>query len=170
MFRGQHRDGTYYWPKSVPLRSSALALSSSVRSSFSAISMWHSRLGHPSLHIFRKFLSVLNISFPDDHLCSFSRTSYNIIKIHKLPFAKSSITSSSPLDVIFLMFGPHPFHLRMVLTTMLFLLTTTTSIFGFTRYVENRMFIPPLLPSRNLLKTISPLPLKHFTWIMGADF
>ena len=61
----------------------------------------HSCLGHPSLHIYHKFLSVLNISFPKDHLCSFSCTSYNINKSHKLPFAQSSITPSSPLDVIF---------------------------------------------------------------------
>ena len=96
-----HRDGVYYWPKSVPLRSSALASSSSIRSSFYVISMWHSCLGHLSLHIFCKILSVLNISFPDDHLCSFSCTSCNINKRHKLPFAKSSITSFSHLDVIF---------------------------------------------------------------------
>ena len=63
--------------------------------------MWHSRLSHPSLHIFCKFLSVLNISFPEEHLCSFSCTSCNINKIHKLPFAKSNITSYSPLEVIF---------------------------------------------------------------------
>ena len=50
---------------------------------------------------FHKFLSVLNISFPKDHLCSFSCTSYNINKSHKLPLAQSSITSSTPLDIIF---------------------------------------------------------------------
>ena len=63
--------------------------------------MWHSRLGYPSLRIFYKFLSVQNISFLEYHLCSFSYTSCNIKKSHKLPFAKSDITSSSPPDVIF---------------------------------------------------------------------
>ena len=63
--------------------------------------MWHTCLDNSSLHIFRKYLSVLNISFPDDHLCSFSCTSCNINKSHKLPFAKSSITSFSLFDVIF---------------------------------------------------------------------
>ena len=101
MVREEHRDGVVYWPKSVPLWSSALVLSSSVWSSFSGIFMWHSRLNHPSLHIFHKFLSVPNISFPDDHLCSFSCTSCNINRSHKLPFAKSSITSLYHLDVIF---------------------------------------------------------------------
>ena len=56
LVRRQHRDGVYYWPKLVPLRSSALPLSSSVRSSFSDISMWHSLLGDPSLHFFANFL------------------------------------------------------------------------------------------------------------------
>ena len=52
LVRRQHRDGVYYWPTSVPLRSSTLVLSSLARSLFFTISMWHSRLGHPSLHIF----------------------------------------------------------------------------------------------------------------------
>ena len=43
-----------------------------------------------------KFLSVLSISFLEEHLCSFSCNSCNINKSHRLPFAKSSITSSSP--------------------------------------------------------------------------
>ena len=63
--------------------------------------MWHSRLDHPSLHIFHKFLSVLNISFHEDHLCSFSCNSCNINKSQELHFAKSCITYSFPLDVIF---------------------------------------------------------------------
>ena len=63
--------------------------------------MWHNRLGHLSLPIFCKFFSVLSISFSEEHLCSFSCNSCNINKSHKLPFVKSSITYSSPLDVIF---------------------------------------------------------------------
>ena len=70
LVRMQRKDIVYYWLKFVPLRSSTLVMSSLVRSSFSTISMWHSHLGHLSLHIFCKFLSVLNISFPKDHLCN----------------------------------------------------------------------------------------------------
>ena len=101
LVRGQRRDGVYYWTKSVPLQSSGLALSSSARSSLASISMWHNSLGHPSLPIFQKFISVLSISFPKEHLCSFSCSSCSINKSHKFLFAKLSITSSSPLDVIF---------------------------------------------------------------------
>ena len=43
LVREQRRDGVYYWPKSIPLRSFALVLSSLVWSSFSSISMWYSR-------------------------------------------------------------------------------------------------------------------------------
>ena len=43
----------------------------------------------------------MNSSFLKDHLCSFSCTVCNINKSHKLTFAQSSITSSSPLDIIF---------------------------------------------------------------------
>ena len=53
------------------------------------------------LALFRKLLSVVSISFLVEHLCPFYFTSCNINKSRKLPFAKSSITSSSPLDVIF---------------------------------------------------------------------
>ena len=101
LVRGQRRDGFYYWPKSVPLQSSALVLPSSARSSLAAISMWLNSLGHPSLLIFRNFLSVLSFFFLEKYLCSFSYSSYNMNKSHKLPFSKSSITSSSPLDLIF---------------------------------------------------------------------
>ena len=101
LVRGQHRDDVYYWPMLVPLSSSALVLSFLVWSLLSIIFMWHSCLSHPSLPIFHKFLSVLSISFPDKYLCSFSCKSCNINKSHKLLFATSSITSSSPLKIIF---------------------------------------------------------------------
>ena len=53
------------------------------------------------LALFRKILSVLSISFLEEHLCPFYYTSCNINKSRKSPFAKSNITSSSLLDVIF---------------------------------------------------------------------
>ena len=53
-----------------------------------------------------------------------------------------------------LMFGPHMFHLLLVLPTMLFLLTIISSIFGFTLYIASRMFIQPLSPSSTLLRTL----------------
>ena len=124
--------------------------------------MWHSHLDHSSLPIFHKFLSVLSISFPKEHLCSFSCNSCNVNKIHKLPFAKSSLTSSSHF---FFMFRPHPFPLLMISTTTLFLLTITQSTSGFTHYVVNRMFIQPF--SRPMVSPIS-LHLPTHLNIMGT--
>ena len=170
MVRRQCRDGVYYWPKSVPLRSSALTLFSLVRSSFSTISMWHSRLCHSSLHIFRKFLSVLNISFPGTIYAHFLVPPTILIKVTSYLLQNQALPLPLLLMSFFLMFVPHSSHLLMVLTTMLFLLITTPSISSFTCYIKNRMFIPPLFSSSNLLKTISPPPLKHFTQIMGENF
>ena len=96
----QRKDDVYFCPNSVPLSSSSLALSSSL-SSTRSLAMWHYRLGHPSLHIFRCFLSNLNLSFTKKQLESFSGNSCNINKSHKLPFSTSTITSAYPLDLIY---------------------------------------------------------------------
>ena len=72
LVHGQRRDDVYYWLKLVPFESSALVMSSSIRSTLFVIFMWHNHLSHLSLPIFCKFLSVLSISFSDEHLCSFS--------------------------------------------------------------------------------------------------
>ena len=170
MVRWQLRDGVYYWPKSVPLLSSALALSSSVWSSLSTISMWHSRLGHSSLPIFRKFLRILSICFPKEHLCFFSCNLCHINKATSYLLLHQALVLPLHLRSSFMMFGPPPLPLLMVFTTTLFLLTVTQSIYSFTCFVVNRMVIYPLSPSRTLLKTISPPQLQPFTQIMGANF
>ena len=77
--------------------------------------------------------------------------------------AKHNIDSLALMRSYFLMFGSPPLLLLMVFTTTLFLLTIIQSINGFTRYFVNQMFIQPMSPSRILLKTISPPPLKPFT-------
>ena len=115
------RDDVYYWSKSVPLQSSAIALSSLTQSSLVAISLWQSRLGHPSLPNFQKFLSVLTISFPKEHFCSFS---YNFcILIKSTSYLLLNQASPLPLNLMssFLMCGPHSFPLLMVfIITLLF--------------------------------------------------
>ena len=135
---GQRRDDVYYRLKSVFLWSSTLVLSSSVWSSFH-ISMWHSHLGHSSLHIFLKFLSVLNFPFPKNIYVPFLITPVILRKATSYLLLNQAL----PLPLIlisfffFLMFRPHPFHFLMVFTTMLFFLTITQSIYGFTRYIKN---------------------------------
>ena len=145
-------------------------MSSLVLSSFSIISMWHSHLGHLSLRIFHKFLSVLNISFPKEHLCSFSCNSCNINKSHMLSFSKTNITYSSPLDIIFSDVWTLPvsssegFHYYVIFVD------------HYTKYI----WLYPLhrksdvhstfVAFKLLIETISPAPTKHFTHIMGVNF
>ena len=76
----------------------ARILPSSTRSSLAAISMWHNCLGHPFLQIFLKFLSILSILFSKTIYVPSLVTPTILIKA---TIAKSSITSSSPLDVVF---------------------------------------------------------------------
>ena len=86
---------------------------------------------------------------------------------------KSSITSSSPLDVIFSDLLTSPISSSDGFNYYVIFVDHYTKYIWLYGYVENRMFIPPLLPSSNLLKTISPPPLKHFTqiiWGGGGEF
>ena len=131
--------------------------------------MWHSRLDHSSLPIFQKFLSVLSIYFPEEHLCSFSYSFYSINKATSYLLLNQA--SPLPLHLMssFLMCELRPFHLLMVFITTLFLLIISQSKYGFIHYDVNQMFIQPLFPSSNLLKIISPPPVKHFTPIMGVN-
>ena len=67
-----------------------------------------------------------------------------------------------------LMFGPHPFHLMMVFTSVLFLLIITQSTYGLTRYVENRMFIQPL--SKQLVENYFTTTIKTLYTDHGSGF
>ena len=131
--------------------------------------MWHTRLGYLSLPIFSKFLSVLCVFFPEEHLCSFSCNSCNVNKSHKLPFANSSITSSSPLDVIFFYVWTSPvsfsngFHYYVIFVD------------HFTKYIwfyplRRRLDVhSTFVAFKQLVKIYSPPPLKHFTPIMRVN-
>lgn len=70
---------------------------------------WHHRLGHPSLHVFRRLVSqqclnVSNISTLDCNSCC-------INKSHKLAFSNtSSISSTTPLEYIYTDVWTSPIH------------------------------------------------------------
>ena len=168
--REQRRDSFYYQPQFVSLPSSALALSGLVQASIFAISMWHSSLCHPSLLIFQKFLSVLNIHFPKSIYVSSLITLVILIKATSYLLLSLALPPPLLLILFLLMFELLSFLFLLVFTTMLFLLITTLSIYGFTRYVVSWTFIQPLSPSSTLLKTTSPPPLKLFTRIMRVNF
>ena len=114
LVRRQCRDGVYYLLKSVPLQSSTLALYSSALSSLTFISMWHSRLGHPSLPIFQKFLRVLSFFFQKNIYVFSLITPIILIKATSYLFLNQASPLSLHLMSSFLLCGPHPFPLLMV--------------------------------------------------------
>ena len=90
LFQGPTKDGVYEWPKSLPLSPQVYHTTKNVD--------WHHRLGHPSKSILQQIISHLEVISP----MSYSHcNSCFINKSHKLPFGLSTLTTSSPLEVIF---------------------------------------------------------------------
>ena len=84
----------------LPNQPSSIIVVSSVSLSVS-LSTWHNHLGHLSLKNLRKILSSMNISFSSSQFQKFSCNSCNINRSHKLPFSTSSISFTSPLEVVY---------------------------------------------------------------------
>lgn len=85
----------YEWPTNdsrTPLVFSAVS-SSSVD--------WHHRLGHPAFPILQHISSSLTPGFSCRSSNFFHCNACSINKSHKLPFQKTSITSSRPLQILF---------------------------------------------------------------------
>jgi len=72
-------------------------------------SRWHSRLGHPAIPIIERVLSKNNLPCVSDSNPESVCDSYQLAKIHQLPYAKSNSISNSPLELIFSdVWGPAP--------------------------------------------------------------
>jgi hypothetical protein len=76
--------------------------------SISSSQCWHNRLGHPSSRILHHVLKSNNVPVKT---YSFNNCTHCMVnKSHKLPFNKSSISSSSPLEIVHSdVWGPSPF-------------------------------------------------------------
>jgi len=91
LFRGTNEGDVYCLSKTPnPVLNSA---------NKSVIPMWHCRLGHTAFPITRYVLNLLDIpnKSANQSLC----VSCACSKSHKLPFAKSTLTSNQPLDIIY---------------------------------------------------------------------
>ncbi|WZZ30847.1 hypothetical protein YC2023_014248 [Brassica napus] len=66
-----------------------------------SISLWHSRLGHPSFSILNTIVSQFSLPIASSTQKHLSCSDCLINKSHKLPFTNSSILSSRPLEYIF---------------------------------------------------------------------
>lgn len=75
----------------------------------STLSLWHKRLGHPTLNIVKNILNGCNIPFQSmesNSLCS----SCCVSKSHRLPYSLSETTYSAPLELIHSdLWGSSPF-------------------------------------------------------------
>ncbi|KFK44388.1 hypothetical protein AALP_AA1G251100, partial [Arabis alpina] len=97
LLQGRTINELYEWPISS---SSPTAFAASP-SSTTTLQSWHSRLGHPSSLIFNNIVSRFSIPISKQSSQPLSCSDCFINKTHKIPFSKSTITSSKPLEYIY---------------------------------------------------------------------
>lgn len=91
LFRGTNEGDVYCLPKSpAPVLNVA---------NKSSVPIWHCRLGQPAHPITRHVMNILKI--PNKNTNSSLCVSCSCSKSHKLPFMKSTLTSSQPLDIVY---------------------------------------------------------------------
>ena len=97
LLQGRTKDGVQEWPM-VTSKSPPLLAFSTVKTNSSE---WHHRLGHPSSSIFKHILSSfqLEVSSSCNTISNYNACQCN--KSHKLPFSMYTLTTTSPLEVIF---------------------------------------------------------------------
>lgn len=89
LLQGKTEDQVYKLPLSPPFPSLNHV------HSHPSINLWHHRLGHPHLQVLKRVIP--SSSF----LTSFSCPDCLASKSHKLPFFKSTLSSTKPLEIIF---------------------------------------------------------------------
>ena len=97
LLQGQAKDGVYEW-SDFPSQSS-LIISFSSYKSFPTV--WHHRLGHPLLSIYKHIVSTFGLELSECSNFNFNCNSCQCNKRHKLPFSTSSLVSHSPLEIMF---------------------------------------------------------------------
>lgn len=96
MIKGKTKDGGYVWPdRDFP---KPIAFPSSIKC---PLSIWHSRLGHPSISVLKSVVSSSMLS-DSNTLSSFHCVDCSINKSHKLPFSQtSSLKATKPLEIVY---------------------------------------------------------------------
>lgn len=92
------KDGTYEWPRLRSSKPPSLAFASAIKTLFSD---WHSRLGHPALHILKTMIYKFSLPLSSNILLAKPFSACLINKMHKLPFISTTLTSSHVLDIVF---------------------------------------------------------------------
>ncbi|KAL0837105.1 hypothetical protein Bca101_088995 [Brassica carinata] len=95
---GKPKAGTYEWPKLHTSQSPSLSFASILKTTMTD---WHSRLGHPAFSILQKVVSQFDLPISSNVLLAHPCNACSINKMHKLPFANSTLQTSHPLHVVF---------------------------------------------------------------------
>lgn len=90
--------GTYQWPKAPGSNPPSLSFASVTTTT---LPDWHSRLGHPATSILQTMISKFHLPLASKDLRNKPCNACSINKMHKLPFSVSTLTSSSPLEIVF---------------------------------------------------------------------
>ena len=95
LHQGPMKDGVYEWPQNLNSTPPLLAFSTIKTSS----SCWHQRLGHPAFPILQYIVKNNNLESSVSHNFSCNACSCN--KAHRLPFYQSTLSTTTPLEIIF---------------------------------------------------------------------
>ena len=103
LLQGPNKNDIYEWPPTVHVQPSAMV---GVKTS---VHEWHKRLGHPSSRTLYSLLKKFSLPVSSKNMSSALCSSCQCNKSHKLPFTVSSLTSYSPLEIIYTdVWGPTP--------------------------------------------------------------
>lgn len=141
------RNGVYVWLTSS-ISPQALSCLHPTRSA------WHEHLGHPSNKAIQTPVSSSLISIPLSTTLSKSCDACSCNKSTKLPFNKSSLVSTSPLQLFYFDVWTAPIPFVMAVNIMSLLLITLPNIYGCTQCTKNSMFHPFFTSSRGLWKIV----------------
>lgn len=98
LLRGPCEDGVYALPSNLRTNSSSVAFSHERIS----LQGWHKRLEHPSMKILSHVVHRFSLPLlANKTRMSSTCTSCRVNKAHQLPFRDTSLTSNSPLELIF---------------------------------------------------------------------
>ena len=96
VIKGRTEDGGYVWPHRDSKTPSAFSTSLKC-----PLSIWHSRLGHPSISVLKSVVSSSMLS-DSNSMSSFNCLDCSINKSHKLPFSNtSSLKTTRPLELVY---------------------------------------------------------------------
>ena len=98
LLQGRTKDELYEWPVNPPKPSSHFTTTTPKTD----LTSWHSRLGHPSLSTLKVVVSQFSLPVSNSLQKQFNCSDCLLNKTHKLPFHTNTITSTQPLEYLYI--------------------------------------------------------------------